>query len=338
MRRGRKEEYRSGKTADLRNVISEIQKVDQETMDLKNVVEEAQRLDKRSIEKVDPYATCRVLFISVLDKILLIILLLGFLCTSFFMFKGNLFSPSYGFWSRFYKEFLVLLLFVILYFLFNWYYYCLSNTMMCVTRRQIYIEKYLPFWSKKKTIPLEQVNSISTINFFFIFRCVVIFESHHYFPVIFFTWNNQKFKDRVVELMGEAPIGGNPTPVSLIQRDNYYLFKIFFVIFGLFLFIVGTIRFFGYIFSPESNIAGNYAHSGERIVLKKNGTCDVKLEQIKNVKKCTWKLLQKTNQIRIDVQYSKSNYLGNSYERDDSIRVSYKDKVLIYNDVEYQKK
>ena len=55
MRKRRKntEEYSQGRTADLRNVIAEIQKVDQETADLTNVVEEVQREEKKPIEITD---------------------------------------------------------------------------------------------------------------------------------------------------------------------------------------------------------------------------------------------------------------------------------------------
>ena len=88
-KKSRLEEYHSGKTTDLRNVIAEIQKVDQETADLSAVVQEAQRIDRRKKNDDSNNYTFRLLFSSVMDKVFLILLMIGFLIVTYFNFKGK---------------------------------------------------------------------------------------------------------------------------------------------------------------------------------------------------------------------------------------------------------
>ena len=95
------EEYQPGKTADLRNVIAEIQKVDQETADLTSVVEEAQKIEKKTyVDRRENVYTTRLLFSSIMDKILLILIVIGFIVFTVINFKGNVFSVNYGFFIR----------------------------------------------------------------------------------------------------------------------------------------------------------------------------------------------------------------------------------------------
>ena len=84
-----------------------------------DVKEKAKGLAKKvEIKKDDgkvikPLVTCRILFISALDKILLIFLLLSLLLATIGVFAGDLSSLHYGFFSRVAYYILVLIFFVI---------------------------------------------------------------------------------------------------------------------------------------------------------------------------------------------------------------------------------
>ena len=333
------EEYHTGKTQDLRNVIAEIQKVDQETADLSSVVAEAQRIDRKtySSDKREVLVTCRVLFYSIIDKILLLILLLGFLGITYINFRGSIFSATYGFWFRVLKEIGIILCTGIVSLLFNWIYQCYVKTMLCVTPHSIYRECYFPFFKKETSIPLKHVTNVTTINFLWIFRMVIIFQYHH-LPLVFYTWNNEKFKSRVDELLGnEQNISNGYMNKSLFQRSYIPIIQWIGVILFFILFVLGIVHLFGYLLSPEKQVSGVYLKGNQKITLKVNGKCDLKISRIKNLKKCTWKI-NNDQTITIRYEFSKSNYYGEEYDTKDTMKVGYKEDVLIYNSIEYNKK
>ena len=335
-RRKNTEEYQ--KTADLRNVIAEIQKVDQETADLSHVVEEAQRTEKRQIERKDSSSTCRVLFYTIFDKIFLLVLFVGFITCTYLNFRGDVFSGTYGYWKRIFYECGIILSFGIGSFLFNWIYNCIVKTMLCVTPEMIYKESYFPFYRKETSIPLNHVTSVSTINFLWIFRSVVIHRYHH-FPMIFFTWNNQRFKNRVDELLGmDSYISNAYQDRGMFQKRDIPFIKWMFIILGMFLLVLGIVHLFGYMFSTERSLSGTYKNGNQYIQLRVSKTCDLKINRVHDVLKCNWEYDEEHQTIEISYEYTKNNYFGNEYNKKDTMTLGYKDKVLTYNSVDYQKK
>ena len=335
------EEYHTGKTADLRNVIAEIQKVDQETADLTSVVQEAQRVEAKTTtitSQKDTVITCRLLFSSFIDKILLLLLVVGFIAITIINFKGNIFSINYGFWMRVLNEVLLILIFVVLSFICNWLYKCIINTTLSLTRGAIYIERYLPFWKKTTSIPLRHVTSIGTINLFYIFRGVIIRQYGH-LPIIFYTWNNDKFKLRVDEMIGYDHLNVvHNQNKSMFQREYFPIFEWTMIILVMVIAVLGIAHLFGYIFSNERQMSGTYLKGNQKIVLKMDGSCDLRLPGIKDIKTCEWIFNNSDELIVIKYEFSKKNYYGDEYETKDKIMVGYKNDALIYNGVEYLKK
>lgn len=322
------EEYHSGKTTDLRNVVAEIQKVDEETRDLQNVVAEVKRKTaskKTYTDRGEVLVTCRLLFSSFLDKILLILLLIGFIITSFLVFKGNIFHGFYGFWGRVLKEIGVILLFGVIYFICNILYHYAIRSMLCLTRNQIYKECYLPFVRRKISIPLEHVTCISTVNFFFIFRSIVI-HRYHQLPMIYFTWNNMKFKNKFMELKGEnGPITNYYDDTALLAPRYHRFVKWFFTVFFMILVIIGVFHFFGYIFSKERSLAGTYQNKKNSIVLQKDGHCKIRVEKATiEADDCTWSIVDDQ-----EIQF---------HIRDEVMNVPYNDKALLYGKEKYTRK
>ena len=334
----KKEEISSEKTADLRNVIVEIQKVDQETADLSAVVEEVQRIDRKTPRDPKKLLTCRLLFSSIMDKIFIILLIIGFLVVTFLNFKGNIFGAAYGFWFRFLRELGIVVLFFILSLFFDWIYKCFIKTMLCVTPHSIYRECYFPFWRRETTIPIQHVTAVSTINIFWIFRCVVIYQYRH-FPLIFFTWNNQVFKNQVDELLEHEPVGYNGASHKTIFRKKYApIIQWIMIIVAFIIIVLGIVHFFGYIFSTEKRISGTYLKGNQKIQLNVNGTCSLRLPRITDLKSCKWKYDSEQHTIDIRYEFSKKNYFGDVYDTKDTITVGYKEDVLIYNGIDYKKK
>jgi len=333
----KKEEYSSGKTADLRNVIAEIQKVDQETADLSGVVEEVQRIERKT-ERSNSIYTCRLLFSSILDKILLFVLLLSFLYISYLNFKGNILGAAYGFWFRVLRELGIGVLLLFGYGICNWIYNCYARTMLCLTSNSIYREIYFPFFRKETTIPLEHVTSIATVDFFWIFRSIVIFQYHH-MPIIFFTWNNQRFKNKADEVMGCNTVTINSFQNrGILQKTMLPVIQWIFILFVMAIIVLGIFHFFGYIFSEEKKLSGTYLKGTQKIELYTDGTCNLRMSHIKDLKKCTWTIHSEEKTIDIEYEYRKSNYFGEAYKTHDVMSVGYDQEQLIYNGKEYKKK
>ena len=329
------EEYHTGKTADLRNVISEIQKVDQETADLSGVVEEAKKIN--TPERKDTSITCRLLFYSVIDKIFLFLLVICFLVFSFLNFKGPIFSVTYGFWFRVFREIGIILFVIICGLFLNWIYRCISKTSLVVQYNGIYRECFFPFIKRRTTIPLKHVSSISTITILWIFRAVVIFQYHH-LPIVFPTWNHEKFKKRVEELLGQDVPVMHYSNKSIYQRKyNSFTQWFLFVVFS-FIIVLGIAHFIGYFFSTERSIVGTYLKGNQKIVLNMNGTCNLKLTRVKNLKRCKWIIDKNENRVEIQYEYLKENYYGEKYNKKESITVGYQDHSLLYNGIEFMKK
>ena len=141
-------------------------------------------------KKIKPIVTSRLLFISALDKIYLVILGLTLLSLTIINFSGRISSPYYNFWGRVGIEVIILIGLFILYLFLNWFYKCAVKTVLCLTEKQVYKEKYIPFKRTETSIPLNRITKVSTHTAFWIFR-VIIIHQYHQFPMFFFPWNHQ---------------------------------------------------------------------------------------------------------------------------------------------------
>ena len=260
------------------------------------IVEAKVKEKKKDGKKAKVIVTSRVLFISVLDKIYLTILGLVFVFGTISVFSGPISSLGYGFFKRVFLEFVLIVILIVLYLFLNWFYNCAVKTILCLTKAEVYREHYFPFKRSEDSIPLEKITKVSTLNLFWIFRAVIICQ-YHRFPLIFWTWNNQEFKDKLVEL-----ITNNKEKNLLNESMHGYLM---YIILGLLIVIllIGIIKFGFFAFGNERRIAGTYYSSNNIVVLNKDGSCD--LEGFSNnIRSCFWSYISKSKEVEINYQYS----------------------------------
>ena len=289
--------------------------------------------------KRDALVTCRILFISILDKIYIIILLLTLLISTYTNFNGDMSSLSYGFWGRVGREIVTLIGIVIAYFIYNWFYKCFAKTMLCVTEKEIYKETYLPFIRHETTIPLNKVTSVSSYKFLWIFRSVIIFQ-YLKLPMVFFTWNNQEFKDKVEELLtnDKTKVKNQFESKNIINKEQYKFVAICGGALVAIIVLLGIIRFFGYTFSDERHLPGVYKYKDNSIELVKDGTCELKLSGVSNVKSCEWKYDSDHKRVDIDYKYEyKGYYSFYTSEYESSIEADYDNKTLTYDGYKFEK-
>lgn len=305
---------------------------------LKDVAKKVSIEDKKGEKKIHPLVTCRILFISVLDKIYMILLLLILLGGTYAIFQGDISSIHYGFWSRVGHEIVFLIIYAIIYFFMNWFYKCAAKTMLCVTENEIYAEKYVPFKRSETSIPLNRITGVGTLNLFWIFRCVII-HKYHQIPSIFWTWNNQEFKDKVNELVtrDKEKIENEFESKSIITKDRYKYVKYLGLALVCIIALIGVVKLFNYIFSPEKKVAGTYKYESKRIVLEKNGDCDIE-DLIDDVTKCTWTYDKEDKEVRVSYDYKYKSFYS-SYDRSSSFTLDYDSskKSLDYNGKEFTK-
>lgn len=294
----------------------------------------AEKVNEEEVkQKEDALVTCRYLFYSVLDKIFIVLLLIVFFVSTYSIFKGSISSLNYGFWGRVGREIVYIIIFFIIYLLINWLYKCLVKSMLCVTKTQIYSEKYIPFHRWETTIPLNKVTAINSYKFLWIFRAVVI---HQYgkLPSIFWTWNAQEFKDKVEELLNNTNVKVNNQfeTKNIISKNQYKYVAILGALLVVILSIVGVVRFFNYMLSDERHMDGVYTYEKSSITLNSDGTCKLDVTSLSNVSDCTWEYDSDTRTVNMSYKYK---YFGYSYNS--SISAEYEDKALTYNGKEYKK-
>ena len=301
----------------------------------KEEVKEEKKKNKKDRKTIKPLVVCRVLFISVLDKIYFVILCLMFVISTWQNFAGNFGSVSYGYWARVFSELGILIGLTITYLIYNWFYRCAAKTMLSITEKEIYIEKYIPFKRTEKSIPLEKITSVTTINLFWIFRSLIIFQ-YHQIPTIFFTWNNQELKDKFDELVNKRTedVENEYNDRNILTFLKPGFLKKFFIGVGCLLVILGIIRFFGYIFSPSKSVPGTYVNGENKIVLEKDGSCDI--TPIKESTSCNWQLLDDEKTVYVTFEYEYT-WFGSKTTSTSNISFDYEKNKLTYNGVEYIK-
>ena len=293
--------------------------------------------EKSTKEAKNVLVTSRVLFISVLDKIYLVLLALYFVGFTLSNCSGDISNLSYGCWGRVGNELLIILETGILYLILNWFYKCAVKTILCLTKEQIYLEKYYPLRRSETTIPLNRITGITAHKYFWIFRCVLI-HRYHQFPIIFFTWNNQEFKDKLEELLTKntEKVQNLYENKNIITSNLYRYLK--YVAIGLagFIAVVGVIRFFAYITNSAKKLAGTYSYNSEIIELEKNGSCD--LSTVSNLTKCTWSYDKEDNEVIISYTYSYSGIFGTSRSSNEiTLKYDKEAKTLNYRGTIYKK-
>ena len=308
--------------------------------EVKEKVEEVkEKIQDKKNAKLKPLVTCRVLFISVLDKIYLIALALEFIILTWNNFSGSMSSMSYGYWHRVLGEIGILICMAIAYFICNWFYKCAAKTMLCVTENQIYKEHYVPFKRREISIPLNKVTSISTFNVFWIFRSVIIFQYHH-IPMVFFTWNNKEFKDKVNELINHETkeVENEFEDKNILSFVDNKFIIIFFIVLGAIILFLGIVRFFGYTFSPAKKVPGTYVNKNDQIVLNKEGTCEI--EPIHDdVVSCTWEYNEEAKEVDVTYEYEYTSCWSSTKTKYSNTAVlKQEDDKLIYSGTEYTRK
>lgn len=215
--------------------------------------------------------------------------------------------------------------------------------MLCVTEKEIYREKYLPFVRTETTIPLNRITGITAHKYLWIFRAVMIHQ-YHRFPIIFFTWNNQEFKDKVEELLtnDSTKVNNQFESKNIINKGQYKYVAIAGGILVAIIAFLGIIRFFSYMFSDERSIPGVYSYQENLLDLSKDGTCTLKMKSIDDVTSCNWVYDSDSKKVNVDYKYTykySSYFSSYSYEREmaGSIAFEYSNKTLTYNDNEYKK-
>ncbi len=300
-----------------------------------NLKEKVKKEDKKEEKYQKAIVTSRVLFVSVLDKIYLVILGIWFIIWTIFNFSGDISSLNYGFFRRLGNEVIFIIILFIVYLFLNWLYKCVAKTMLCLTKDEVYREHYIPFKRTEDTIPLNKITKVSTVNFLWIFRSVIIHQ-YHAFPLIFFTWNNQEFKDELTNLLTKRTdkIENEYKNRNIITKEMYKMvFYVGIVVLGI-ITLLGIIRLFAFMFSNERNIAGTYSYNTYKIVLNKNGTCDIsKLED--NSSDCTWTYDNEDKEVELDYKIK----YGSFYTTDATKIINYdaKKKVIEYNGMKFSK-
>ena len=291
-------------------------------------------------KKMKALVTSRLLFISALDKIYLVVLLLTFVSLTWVNFAGDLSDLNYGFWARVGYEIIIIIMMVIYYFILNWFYKCAAKTMLCLTENEVYKEEYVPFKRTETSIPLNKITGVTTYNFFWIFRFLII---HQYgkLPVIFPTWTNQVFKDKLNELItsDKEKVENEYEDKNIIGKDKFkYLKYLGIALLGI-VCLLGVIRFFNYVFSEEAKISGTYSYNGSDIVLRSDGSCNVDDIVDESVDLCSWTYDEVDKDISVRYEYSEYSYYYGYYDDYDYIFFDYdaNNKTLTDDDKVYKK-
>lgn len=287
-------------------------------------------------ETIKPLVSSRILFISALDKILFIILLLSFLGATLM----NITNSYATFKEIVFTEIGIIFGIFISYLFLNWLYKCAAKTMLCLTKNEVYLEMHAPFLNNETSIPLNKITGVTTINYFWIFRTIII---HQYgkLPVIFATWNNQEFKDKLNELIttDKGKVENEYQNRNILSQKNKKLVKYLGLGLVVVLVLVGLGRAFKFMTSPARNIPGTYIYDDEAIVFKATGTCNI--DDIEDdVIECTWEYLEDSSRVRVDYKYRYYSYYSGSTTRSDYFSLSYNkdNKTLSYGGTTYTKK
>lgn len=293
-------------------------------------------------DTIKPLVTSRVLFISIIDKIYLITIILSLIILTYINFKGNISSLSYRFFDKLRIEINIIIILTICYAILNWIYKCLTKTVLSLTKTEVYREIQLPFIKLETNIPLNKITGISTYNYLWIFRIIII---HQYgkLPLIFPTWNNKEFKDKLNELIttNDKKIENKYKKNSLVSNKKYYIYTTIILV-GIIL-MIGIIRFIAYSNSPEKDMIGTYTYKyipsysyyskDYYITLNEDGTCDFNIySDVKKIESCNWQYNKKNKELILEHEYySDIYYSWYTQKGTSSIKYDFDNKKIIFN-------
>lgn len=289
---------------------------------------------KKKKEVTKPIVTSRILFVSVLDKILLVSLLLILVGNVLSLFRGMPFN-----WFIY-----SMISLVITYLILNWFYKCAIRTMLCLTNTQVYREMYYPFFRAETSIPLEKITKVDALDFFWIFRVIIIHQYNH-LPLFFWTWNNHEFKDKLDELIikNDESVENEFKNRNIISRASLKWLKWFGIALATLIIIYYVFTFISGLFSIERKISGTYGYEDVSFKLNKNGSCD--LSNLKDsddmrITECTWEYYDETNIVEVEYDYEYKSWGSRWYDSSSSIDFEYnKDaKTLTIGNTVYTKK
>ena len=290
----------------------------------KDMIKYHNRKNKKRNDKV--FVVSRLLFISVLDKIYLINLALIFCWLNF-----DMFNCCYEVGEKILWELVIFIAVFICYLIFNWLYKCMCKTMLYLTRDRVCKVSCFPFFKKETSIPLNKITGVTTFKFLYIFRALII---HQYgkVPLMFFTWNNQEFKNALDSLIsGDFNYVYNNYDSNSSFSNDYGKKNIvtneqhgFLVVLGIIVVLVLAIGFQCCIWSAEnvvteSELAGIYCldddcsdskielHWGEGSYCK----VDDMVESWKYVHHCEWEYSDVLEAVEIDYIYYEKGDWGN---------------------------
>ncbi len=282
---------------------------------------------------VKPLVTCRILFVSALDKIYLVILLLQLVGIVLSLLRGMPFTM-----------FLASLVgLVIEYLLLNWFYKCAIKTMLCVTDKEVYKESYIPFKRTETSIPLNKITKVTTIDIIWIFRLVIIHQYNH-IPMFFWTWNSHEFKDVLSKKIGceTTKVENEFKTRGIISKKSLNWLKWVAIVLVAIIILYYVWTGIASLFSPARKVPGTYVNDTYSFVLNRNNTCDLSnMDSDVEVTKCEWEYDEDYNEVEIDYDYKyKYSWSSTYYEDSSSFTFDYdKDaKTLTYAGTVYTKK
>ena len=291
-------------------------------------------------KKQKAIVTSRVLFVSILDKLLLISFIIAFAISTFATFAGDLSSSYYGFWSRVGTYVWVLIVLAICYLFYNWLYRCVAKTMLCLTKNEVYLEHYVPFKKTEKNVPLEKITKVSTVDILWIFRVLVIHQ-YHQFPIVFWTWTNHEFKDALNELItgDKEKVENEFESKNIIPNSWMKHLKWFALGVVALVAVIGIFRGVAYMFSPSRAVPGTYEYEGKQIVLNKDGSCEIDDLIDNSVTACQWTYSDESENILVSYDYQYKSWYS-TYDRSSSFILGYdsKNKSVIYSEAVFSKK
>ena len=298
-------------------------------------------IDDSNKKVIKPLVTCRILFISILDKILLVLLLLSLARSTFTVFAGDFSSLYYGFFQRLFVYFWVLVGYVILYFFMNWLYKCAAKTMLCLTENEVYLEHYVPFKRTEKSIPLNKITKVTAIDIFWIFR-VLIIHQYMQLPKVFWTWNNHEFKDKLNELIttDNGKVENEFKSKNILPKRWGLFLAILGIVIVVIIMLVAIARFIGYMSNPAKSLGGTYVNDGNKIVLTKDGSCKIDKDIVDRdkVTGCDWEYRDYDKSVVITYEYETGYYY--TYTETSTYFLEVKDKNTLVDsidDIEYKK-
>lgn len=261
------------------------------------------------MKEKEPIIVCRPLFYTVVKYIY--IFMLGFMfigCASYTLLRSNL-SFMAGVFS--FVGYLIVLF--IVYLFFNWFYKCVLKTMLALTDKELHLEYYMPFIKYESTLPLDSIKRVTTLEYFWIFRAIIIHQ-YHKLPIIFPTWNNKEMKDEINALIikEKEHVKNDAKNGELITKENY---KIIFIILGCILGIFLFISMISHIanYSKVKSYVGTYEGSSSNLKLNADGTCEYGSYD------CTWEKTDESYVVDVTYEYETGHYY--TYTTDNTITV-----------------